>query len=118
MQTTVSPNTAVRTNLHIAETWNRKFSVPCSKKLNGNASLGEHQPVETIIRHMQTRNDLLVLFASRAFQETAALLPGMPEDASAVYERLKKDTQAGNIRTDYYKLYAFWALTYIFELDL
>ncbi len=77
--------------------------------------LGDAKAVETIIRHMQTGNDPLVLFASRAFQEIAGLLPEIPASARKVYEKMEKDTQGGDMRSAYYKLYTYWALIDIFN---
>jgi len=73
--------------------------------------LGRPEAIHTIARHMQRGDDPLVLFASRAFQEVAERLPEIPQPAHSVYARLKNDTQAGEARSDYYKLYAYWALS-------
>ena len=77
--------------------------------------LGEVKGADTIIKHMKTGDDPLVLFASRAFQEIAGLLPKMPEEARGVYEKMKEETNDGDMRSDYYKLYAYWALTDVFN---
>lgn len=76
---------------------------------------GDAQPVGTIIKQMQVGDDPLVLFASRAFQEIADLLPTIPGEARKVYEKIEKETQGGDMGSPYYKLYTYWALTDIFD---
>ena len=76
---------------------------------------GDSNAVATLVKHMQTGDDPLALFASRAFQEISGLLPELPQEARSVFERVKKETNQGDMRSDYYKLYTYWALIDIFS---
>ncbi len=76
---------------------------------------GHGEALGSITRHMLSKDPALVLFASRSFQEVADKGNVIPEDARKAYEKLKSETDAGRIRTAFYQLYSFWALTYVFE---
>lgn len=77
--------------------------------------LGDVKAAETIVKHMRSGANPLVLFASRAFQEISGLLPKIPEEARKVYEKIEKDTNGGDMRSEYYQLYTYWALIDVFN---
>ncbi len=72
----------------------------------------EDNTLDVVIRHMQSGDPSLVLYASRAFQKMAKDRKVFPEEAKALYEKLKNEPPSGS---DFYLLYSYWALSYVFE---
>lgn len=79
---------------------------------------GETAPVYTIVKHMQSDDEVLVLFASRAFQEVSQLLPEIPKEVYQVYDQIVADTKNGTEWHKYYQLYTFWSLSEVLGKEI
>jgi hypothetical protein len=71
---------------------------------------GETETVGKILDYMQGENNQLLLYATRAFEETWHLLPEIPDGFYIIYEKLKKQT-AGKWQG--HDLYAFWSMSQV-----
>jgi uncharacterized sulfatase len=76
---------------------------------------GQHRPVSAIIRNMQSDDEILALYASRAFQNIAPELPEIPEEVYQVLNKYKKATDGGEDWSEYYKIYTYWSLSELLE---
>lgn len=79
---------------------------------------GETDAIATIVKHMQSGDEVLVLFASRALQEVSHLLPELPQEVYQVYEQIVQDTANGTQWHKYYKLYTFWSLSEVLGKEI
>lgn len=79
---------------------------------------GVMDAVTTIVTHMQSDDEVLVLFASRALQEISHLLPEIPAEVYDVYDKIIADTSNGTEWHKYYKLYTFWSLSETLEKEI
>nr|MBI1230820.1 hypothetical protein [Cytophagales bacterium] len=75
------------------------------------ASLNQEVNMDVVVRHMQSDQPALVLYASRAFQTMAVDGKSSNLEAKAIYEKLKSNPPSGS---DFYLLYSFWALSGVF----
>lgn len=73
---------------------------------------GETNAVGKILEYMQGENDQLLLYATRAFEETWKLLPEIPKEFYQVYEKLKKQTEG---KWKGHNLYAFWSMSQVLK---
>uniref|UniRef100_UPI00359303D1 HEAT repeat domain-containing protein n=1 Tax=Aquiflexum sp. TaxID=1872584 RepID=UPI00359303D1 len=76
------------------------------------AEQNDDNTLEVVTGHMQSGDPALVLYASRTFQKMAKDKKVLPKEARALYEKLKNDPPRGS---DFYLLYSYWALSYVFE---
>ncbi|MGK7396224.1 MAG: sulfatase-like hydrolase/transferase [Candidatus Cyclobacteriaceae bacterium M3_2C_046] len=72
--------------------------------------LGQLSAVQTIVNNMQAEDKVLVLFATRAFQEVHQLLPDISQEVYQVYEKIGEETNQGQLWHKYYQLYTYWSL--------
>ena len=79
---------------------------------------GDTNAISTIVKHMQSDDEVLVLFASRALQEVSHLLPEIPREINQVYEQIVQDTANGTQWHKYYKLYTFWSLSEVLGVKI
>lgn len=75
---------------------------------------GEPSAVQVLLGYMQGENNQLLLYAARAFEQTWHLLPEIPEEFYALYEKLKKQTEG---KWQGHDLYAFWSMTQVLQND-
>lgn len=73
-------------------------------------NLNDYNALPTILKHINSVDLSTALYASRAFQQISGSLTEIPDSILEKYEQLKKDTNGGNLNSNYYKLYAYWAL--------
>ena len=71
---------------------------------------GRKSAANIINRHMTDGEDFLRLYAARTFQQIADQLSDIPNEVRLVFNELKKATNDGQDWSDYYQIYAYWAL--------
>ncbi len=73
---------------------------------------GQPEYVQVLIENMENEDKTVVLFATRAFEQTWKLLPEFPEKVKEIYKQLEKQTAGKWYGHD---LYAFWSLSQVFQ---
>ncbi len=73
---------------------------------------GEPEYVQVLTDNMENEDETVVLFATRAFEQTWKLLPEFPEKVKEIYKKLEKQTAGKWYGHD---LYAFWSLSQVFQ---
>lgn len=73
--------------------------------------LNQEVDMDVVVRHLQSDQPALVLYASRAFQTMAVDGKSSIKEARQLYEKLKLNPPSGS---DFYLLYSFWALSGVF----
>lgn len=79
------------------------------------AEQGNRKAVEVIIGHMHTGDSPLLLYASRAFQDLALRYNVPAEGASDLFHKLEIEMEDEENRKNFYRLYSYWALTYVYN---
>ncbi len=73
---------------------------------------GEPEYVQVMIKNMENKDEAVVLFATRAFEQTWNLLSEFPEKVKEIYKKLEKQTSG---KWKGYDLYAYWSLSQVFQ---
>lgn len=73
---------------------------------------GNPEYVDKILLYLAGDDEIIQLYAARAFEETWKLLPEFPEQVHKIYASLQKSTEGKWYGHD---LYAFWSLSQVFN---
>jgi hypothetical protein len=71
--------------------------------------------VQKISDIMNSKDDYLVLYAARAFQQISHLVNETPSAILEKYKTLQAETNQGKDWSDYYKIYSYWSLSSVLE---
>ena len=79
------------------------------------AEFGDTQGVNLIISHLQSDDSPLTLYAARALQDLALRHGVNPAGAKKTFEALDAEMKDKENQKNFYRLYSYWALTYLFD---
>ena len=71
---------------------------------------GNYEAIQSILKYLNSEDDIVSLYAARAFQEIWQLLPNVPQEFFMFYEKLRLKNETEN-NLNYYELYTYWALS-------
>lgn len=79
------------------------------------AEWGDTSGVDIIVSHLQANDSPLLLYSSRALQNLALDHKVDPVGAKKTYETLDKEMKVKENQKNFYRLYSYWALSYLFD---
>tara|TARA_R110000751_G_scaffold117001_1_gene217108 strand:- start:34032 stop:35903 length:1872 start_codon:yes stop_codon:yes gene_type:complete len=72
--------------------------------------VGKQYSISTILKHLNSNDDALSLYAARTFQQMAPFITTIPKLVYEKYLQLKQDADNGTLKNNFYKTYTYWAL--------
>ncbi len=71
---------------------------------------GNQDAFSIILKHINSLDSPLALYAARTFEQIAPFLTEIPDSIYEKYEKMKLEADNGRIESDFYKTYTYWAL--------